>query len=367
MACVLAEYPEYPDTMTKKRGRQAGAYHYPGEKLHAQWAKLHRGDCERWPDERRVAALARGSRAFADVVRARGGASTVAQDLQQAWREDGSNRDLRHARNRVRHGIMPRLERNLNPSVRESLADTAEIARAEEDYWSEEVAKALPGVLGGHGLIRLNRLQSLPLALQRRVLRAAAEAVGLRLDFRHVQDVLDICEGRKKSAPMPRGWSAERSANDEVRFAVENTAIADYESVLAVPGATNIDSLGTRFEVNLVSAPLDGYPAEHLFDAALLNKELLVRNWRAGDRFWPAHTKGPKKIKELLQDRHVSGPERKLWPVIVAGKDVLWMRGFPCPAAWQCKPGATRAVLIREVGVESDLRTQDIYDADRES
>jgi len=49
--------------------------------------------------------------------------------LGQGWREDSSNRDLRHSRNRVRHGIMPRLERHLNPAVREILSDVAEIAR----------------------------------------------------------------------------------------------------------------------------------------------------------------------------------------------------------------------------------------------
>jgi tRNA(Ile)-lysidine synthase len=160
-----------------------------------------------------------------------------------------------------------------------------------------------------------------------------------------------------------------RRAGDELRFAINERSTVDYESVLTVPGTTNVDALGSTFTVVLVTVPLDGYPAEHLFDAALLNKELVVRNWRAGDRFWPSHTKGPKKIKELLQDRHVSGPDRKLWPVIVSGLDVLWMRGFPCPAACQCKPGASRAVLIREVAIESGLGTHDTptYDADRES
>ena len=67
-------------------------------------------------------------------------------ELGQDWREDSSNRDLRHARNRVRHGILPRLERTLNPAVRETLAETADVARAEEDYWQTEVARALPGV-----------------------------------------------------------------------------------------------------------------------------------------------------------------------------------------------------------------------------
>ena len=64
--------------------------------------------------------------------------------LGQSWREDKSNRDLRHMRNRVRHGILPRLERYLNPAVREALAETAEIARGEEEYWEKEVARVLP-------------------------------------------------------------------------------------------------------------------------------------------------------------------------------------------------------------------------------
>jgi len=75
---------------------------------------------------------------------------------------------------------------------------------------------------------------------------------------------------------------------------------------------------------------------------------LVVRNWRAGDRFWPAHTKAPKKIKELLQDLHVAQPERRLWPVAVSGDEIVWMRGFPAPARWLAKAGQ-EAVLIREM------------------
>jgi tRNA(Ile)-lysidine synthase len=72
-----------------------------------------------------------------------------------------------------------------------------------------------------------------------------------------------------------------------------------------------------------------------------------VRNWRPGDRFWPAHTKSPKKIKELLQERHVAQPERRLWPVVVSGEEIVWMRGFPSPAKLQAKPGR-EAILILE-------------------
>src|SRR6266699_3594784 len=87
----------------------------------------------------------------------------------QRWREDSSNRDLRHARNRVRHGILPRLERNLNPAVRENLAETAEIARAEEEYWNAEVGRILQASAGHRrdagAAVGLENFVALPLAL----------------------------------------------------------------------------------------------------------------------------------------------------------------------------------------------------------
>ncbi len=39
----------------------------------------------------------------------------------------------------------------------------------------------------------------------------------------------------------------------------------------------------------------------HLLDFELVPKEILIRNWRAGDRYWPAHTAAARKVKELLE------------------------------------------------------------------
>jgi tRNA(Ile)-lysidine synthase len=90
-----------------------------------------------------------------------------------------------------------------------------------------------------------------------------------------------------------------------------------------------------------------GYNPQHLLDPELLRGHLKVRNWRSGDRFWPAHTKSPKKIKELLQERHVAQPERSLWPVIEDGDEIVWVRGFPAPAKLRAKSGRD-AIVIRE-------------------
>ena len=286
--------------------------------------------------------------------------------LGQDWREDQSNRDLRYARNRVRHGILPRMERNLNPAVREALAETAEIARAEEEYWQQEVARVLPlawKTAAGRGMnsgrdagatLNLPVLLTLPLALQRRMVRAAGESLGLHLEFRHVEEVLEVAGGHPscpKSAALPHDWMASRVKN-EVRFELAGPAArtnSDYEYPLSVPGQVEVPELGTRFEAVLVSAGSGtAYNPDQSLDPALLQRELSVRSWRAGDRFWPSHTKVPRKIKELLQERHITGAERKLWPVVANESQIVWVRGFSAPAQLRPRQSAKKAVVIRE-------------------
>ena len=288
-----------------------------------------------------------------------GDLATYLKSRKQEWREDASNRDLRHARNRIRHGILPRLERHLNPAVREALADTAEIARAEEDYWGREVARVLPTVqAGAAGAMSLKVLSGLPLALQRRVARAVAESLGLRLDFRQVQEILNLDPSGShpsKTALLPDGWAVSQ-AKGQLRFARETPpeTAAAYEYPLPAPGAVEVREVGSRFEVVLVSGKsAKGYNPEHLLSRALLGDGLRVRNWRPGDRFWPAHTKTPKKIKELLQERHVDAALRKQWPVVINGEDVVWVRGFSVPARLQPRSAAGEAVLIREIPMDT--------------
>ena len=276
--------------------------------------------------------------------------------LGQSWREDKSNRDLRHRRNRVRHGILPRLERNFNPAVREALAETAEIARAEEEYWDTEVARALARVweTGETCALNTSLFSEFPLSLQRRVVRAATESLGLRLDFPHVEEIIALCSSRGGTTMMPDGWVISRKPG-ELRFELPSSTAKklEYEYRLSVPGSVQVPETESRFEAVLVSGnAAEGYNPENLVDGTQLAAELKVRNWRPGDCFWPAHTKAAKKIKELLQERHVMGPERKLWPVIVSGKDIVWVRGFPTRA--QLRPDGVRgfSVLLRETALK---------------
>ena len=270
------------------------------------------------------------------------------EEIGQAWREDSSNRSRDHARNRVRQELLPWLEINLNPSVREQLAESAEIAREEEEYWQGEIAAvSLRCWNMDTRCLRLAELAKMSSALRRRVVRSVSESFGLRLDFRHVEQVLEVCSGEAKSVVLPAGWKASRESGTLKFGLATEPEIEDYQYELRVPGRVNVREAGAVFETMVAEIFRGGYDAENLLEPRLQGARLVVRNWRAGDRFWASHGKGPRKIKELLQRRHVTGTCRKLWPVIGSGEEVVWMRGFGAAQNWRPQENAGKAVVIR--------------------
>lgn len=276
------------------------------------------------------------------------------EDLGQSWREDSSNHDLRHTRNRIRHEILPKLETQVNPAVRGALADAAEIARAEEEFWSGEVATLLArvfqtgrraGELDGHAMMHLS------LALKRRVVRGAAESLGLKLEFRHVEEVLSL-DREGAQASLPQNWCASWHKG-KIHLEPVSVAPEAYAYLLSVPGRVNVLQAGIAIEACVVAAGDGVYNPKQLLAPWCLEPGLTIRSWRAGDRFWPAYTRQPTKIKELLQDRHITGAEKKLWPVVASGDEVVWLRGFGVRRDFQSQGG--EGVLIRDIAEEAEI------------
>ena len=268
-------------------------------------------------------------------------------EVGQAWHEDASNQDLRHTRNRIRQEILPLLERNVNPAVCETLSESAEIARVEEEYWVKEIDCLLPEIWSANehgGELKLSS-RSLPLALRRRLLRAAAENLGLALEFRQVEEILGDGSG-KGSSVLPGQWTVMRHG-DIVTFTRARQTVSEYQYELPVPGKVSVAEAEIVLETSVPDGSDLSHKGDDLVHSRFAQHKWVVRNWRAGERFWPAHTKEPKKIKELLQDRHITGQEKQRWPVIACGDDIIWMKRFGVCRDFQANGGD--GVLIREI------------------
>jgi tRNA(Ile)-lysidine synthetase-like protein len=74
---------------------------------------------------------------------------------------------------------------------------------------------------------------------------------------------------------------------------------------------------------------------------------LAVRNWEPGDRFdRNAHGK-PEKIKSLFQEYRVPLWQRRHWPVLVSGEDIVWVRRFGTAAKYRRSAASQRALRFR--------------------
>jgi len=251
--------------------------------------------------------------------------------LGQCWREDSSNRALTFTRNRIRHELLPLLE-GWNPRLREHLAQMAQLARDEEAWWASEVAKVAPQLLlhgrpvrgggraTGEGLaLDVIRLAALAPALQRRLLRFAAEELGVALDFPATEALRTLAlRGRAgQRLELVQGLRAERTPR-ELRLAILPVAAAGADAAaeysVAIPGEVTAFGMRLRIEVSEPASATEGQVA-------------LLRNWKPGDRVQLRYSSSPRKVKEVLERLKVTGSSRALWPVLELEGRIVWMQG----------------------------------------
>jgi tRNA(Ile)-lysidine synthase len=80
------------------------------------------------------------------------------------FREDATNKNLTPLRNRIRHRIIPHLEKMLGRNIRQNIWRTAMIAADEEKWIESELRDST------HADVSVVKLRALPIALQRRAL-----------------------------------------------------------------------------------------------------------------------------------------------------------------------------------------------------
>jgi tRNA(Ile)-lysidine synthase len=341
--------------------------------------------------------------AFGEVVRPllrfrRAALEEFLRERGQEWREDSSNQNVAFLRNRVRHRLVPVIVEEFGETAIEHMSELAEIARAEEEHWmidhpaiTAQLPLATAGETAGEDARRtaaedgdatssnprqvrflaLEPLLALSLAAQRRLLRGwiEANASEVGVSFRLIEEALELahtseCEKLPgKKIELPRGWNLRLARQDrsrEFHVVLENPhrqkgeaeeLRAEYQYALPVPGAVDVAELSKRIEAQVVDAGrVPEAERAQLLDIERMPKEILIRNWRPGDRYWPAHTASAKKVKELLSNRHATGVQKKLWPVAVAADcGLIWMRDFAVPAAFRSPADATQAIWIREL------------------
>jgi len=279
------------------------------------------------------------------------------QERGLRWREDSSNQDRGFARNRIRHDLLPWLARDWNPGLAETLAQTAQLAQEDEEYWNREIAGLEESELriwGASVCLRATSLTGLPKAVARRLIRRAMARVrgNLRgVDFVHVEQVMRLAERKAGHgrAQVP-GLGVARSF-DWIRLAPDGADRPPaYELELAAPGSFRIPGPDIMLTLELTTGESRYNTEGKDLDLERMEGPLRLRNWKPGDRYRPAGRASQVKLKHLFQEARAPLWVRRDWPIITSGEAIVWAGGFGPSADHLAGPGACVVLKVRQSG-----------------
>jgi tRNA(Ile)-lysidine synthase len=125
-----------------------------------------------------------------------------------AFREDASNVEPGPTRNRLRHEIIPQLEKTFGREIRRAIWRTTEILR-EEDALLQNMA----GTVATTAELSVPELRERPVALQRRSLHTWLRRQGVPdVGFDEVENVRRLLTAHVAKTNLPGGWHARRRA-----------------------------------------------------------------------------------------------------------------------------------------------------------
>lgn len=272
---------------------------------------------------------------------------------------DPANTDAASPRARVRHDVLPRLER-VGPDPVAALVRLSGLAvddAAALEQWATTVDDEVRRV-GPAAAVADDTLAALPAAVARRVLRRLVREVGggppptaaalARIAALDRGGALDLPGGVRASAAA--GWTTiapvqlptrspvPLAAGETVGWAPAGIAVAwhgpDRSPSTAPAGQIALELTGAWTPPDVpVDAPLP--PGAFAQRGRLALPEglgpLWLRHRRPGDRLrLPA---GGRRLKDVLVDVGLPRPMRELWPVVVDAADrLVWVPGVAADA-----------------------------------
>ena len=262
-------------------------------------------------------------------------------------REDSSNADLRYARNRVRHTIMPALKQ-LNPAAVDAITRLAADARQHRELVAAHPAEPMPhdNEIDSGMLVRLPQ----PVAafmLERMHSRAMPERDSdAQLERHHIEEALRLASRREPSEMHLPGGVTLRNRYGKTSIVRtddggQSAAHIRGELRLAIPGRVELPD-GSSITAEVVAPPesftevVDGGNTSAWLSSALMHEDgLMVRGRLPGDRYTPLGSEYAVKVQDLFVDAKVPAERRDSVPIVVMPSDgrIAWIAGF-APAEW---------------------------------
>jgi tRNA(Ile)-lysidine synthase len=245
---------------------------------------------------------------------------------------DSSNLTDEYARNRVRHTVVPVL-RGINPGFEQAVFRTTRLLRQDEKYFQEVARRELDKAAGPDGGYSLLTLRGQPdCVLSRAISIAARKETGARMDYGHIEAVIEIIRSGRGNITLPGGIQCfangntlfvhsgnERAARWRVPLRLPETRLPDGRILCIQKESSNLknhEKINNLLFNNRIN-----------YDT-IINTNSFIRTRLPGDRFTPAGRGVTKTLKKLLNEQKIPPFRRDRLAILESGGEILWVEGI---------------------------------------
>jgi tRNA(Ile)-lysidine synthase len=254
-----------------------------------------------------------------------------------APRSDSSNESLSFLRNRIRLELLPVLK-SYNPGIERVLIRLADIAGDDILFIEEQASLRWPDLAQKDGdalYLDINKILALPHAMQRQVFRKAVKQLRGSLKDVEADHIEAMVESLSKPAGkrfyLPDGLTLSteygRLVLTPTRASVCPLPPLQGTTSINIPGETDLHGWRVRADIVQKSVGNDnGFTAS--FDLDKVDKKLVVRRRRPGDRFQPLGMNQTKKLQDFMVDAKIPRTWRDRVPLVSSARQILWVVGW---------------------------------------
>ncbi len=283
--------------------------------------------------------------------------------------EDSTNTDQKYLRNRIRHHLLPLLETDYNPNIRQVLRNTASILKEEEEYLDALATAFFQDCLVNDGRQKTRLTTSLLTrqhpAIQRRILEKMLCSLSVDPSFPAIENIRRLARGHVQGSELhlprglrvsreedlllfdfPRGRTAWRGSTTTKGNAADQGTAWCYQ--IRQAGTLTINEIGRVLTLTVTEMPAPATlrtERDDFLDLASVSFPLTCRSLEPGDRFQPLGAPGSKKVADYLRDRKISRKKRRRIPVLESNGRIIALPGVDI--AHNCRVRETTGSILR--------------------
>ena len=284
---------------------------------------------------------------------------------------DVTNADQDIPRNRIRHELIPFLQRRFSPRIVDTLDREAAIAREDAEHLDAEAAEAAAALIRrtARGVeLPVRATLACPPAIARRVLRQAQQLAsgGRFMGFDAVEAIVRYAVSKSTGSLDLPGHRVNRLGDTLVltrssgRRAPE--VPVEFAYPLVVPGRIEVPEARCTISADITSvtdgvpdallAPLSAKGDQAVVEGSRVSAPLWVRSRRPGDRFRPLGLSGRKKLQDVFVDQKTARQDRNTVPVIVdSNGQIVWVVGHAVAEEFRVTDRTKAVVTLKRLPI----------------